>query len=226
MLGRERRGGQRWATSMHAQRVLAPTHRRDGVPEGIITTQTMRKDGKGPLKNPKTTEIWRPHCAQPSVHGRHLDRVEGKRHLRRPSAVAIAGGKRRITELDGHWPDEYEGQLESEDDEPMPDEDDKADTGWRAGPASRERLPFIGRAPGPTNPDLSWTSSYTAVMNELITSEFKEKWVSLTLEHVRAWRAAHRGFRKNRTERTVRLAEKTVRLAGVSFKNVFLHFWA
>ena len=186
---------------MRANRVVAPSHHCDGVPECIITTQTMRKDNKGPLKHPKVSEVWRPHCAQPTVYGRHLERIEGARHLRRPSAVASAEGKRRITELGQHWPDEYSDGIVSEDDELMPDEYSQADTGWRAGPASRGRLPFNGPTPGPRNPDLSWGSSYSAIMEELITPEFKAKWASLTLEHAATWRAAHPRWRRNKSER-------------------------
>ena len=39
------------------------TQRRDGVPEQyMVLTQTMsmRKNGKGQLKTPKVTEMWRP----------------------------------------------------------------------------------------------------------------------------------------------------------------------
>jgi hypothetical protein len=199
---------------MRANRVVAPVHQRHGVPECIITTQTMRKDNKGPLKHPKVSEIWRPHTAQPTVYGRHLERIEGARHLRRPSAVANAEGKRRITELAEYWPDEYGDPIVSEDDEPMPDEFDQGDTGWRAGPASRERLPFNGPTPGLTNPDLHWGSSYTAIMDELITPEFKAKWVERTLEHVAAWRADHPGWRTNWTERAAKKPKKVLTANG------------
>ena len=39
---------------MRSARVVAPSCRGDGVPECIAVTQTMRKDGKGPLNKPKT----------------------------------------------------------------------------------------------------------------------------------------------------------------------------
>ena len=176
----------------------------DGVPEAILTTQTMRKDNKGPLKNAKVSTLWRPHAQQPKKHGRHLDRIEGARYLRRPSAVANAAGKARITELGEQCPDPYDEEIVSEEDEPMPDEFDEADTGWRAGAAPRERLPFLSPTPGPKNQDLSWSSSYSAIMAELITPAFMAKWVERSLEHVVAWRAAHPGWKKLASERCVK----------------------
>lgn len=189
---------------MRQSRVVAPICHGDGVPEAILTTQTMRKDNKGPLKNAKVSTLWRPHAQQPKKHGRHLDRIEGARYLRRPSAVANAAGKARITELGEQCPDPYDEEIVSEEDEPMPDEFDEADTGWRAGAAPRERLPFLSPTPGPKNQDLSWSSSYSAIMAELITPAFMAKWVERSLEHVVAWRAAHPGWKKLASERCVK----------------------
>ena len=150
---------------------MPPQQRRDGVSERIIVTQTFTKDGKRKLKKPKDVETFRPHCAQPILHGRELELIEGKRCDRRPSQQARKQGKRRITEcewadgfrMDGGW---------SEDDEQMPDEYAEEDCGWRAGPVVRENPTFKGPTPGPTNTDLNWESSYTDVMDELITPEF------------------------------------------------------
>ena len=79
--------------------------RRDGVVQFYEVKQTHRKDGKGLLKNPKLSTMYRPHCAQPTIGPRKLDLIEGPRHERRPSALAKKGGKRRAIELG--WADEY-----------------------------------------------------------------------------------------------------------------------
>ena len=177
--------------------------RRDGVVERILVKQTHTKDGKRPLKKEKVTETFRPHCAQPIVYERHLEQIEGKRVDRRPSKVAWRQGKKRITKcqwaddvgLDGSW---------SEDDEQMPDEYAEADCGWRAGPIERENPAFKGPRPGPTNEDLEWSSSYTDVMDELITPDFVDKWIEFTVAHAEAWREEHPGWETNRIEQTMR----------------------
>ena len=93
----------------------------NGKIERIEIVQEWRKDGKAKLKTPKLTTIFRPHVAQPKIQGRHVKVTEGKRHERRPSAIARAGGKRQITEVE--WADEYDQFSDwSEPDEDMPDE--------------------------------------------------------------------------------------------------------
>ena len=177
--------------------------RRDGVPQQYMVRQTMRKDGKAPLKNAKVAEKWRPHCAQPTIGPRNLSVVEGKRHERRPSALAKKAKARRITDVE--WADEYdppEGGW-SEDDEPMPDEDAKEDCGWRAGPIDRDLPIFNGPTPGPTNKELSDSSSRRDIMAELITDEFKDRWVEYTIDHAEAWREEHPDWETDATERQV-----------------------
>ena len=139
--------------------------RRDGVPEKYTVKQTMRKDGKAPLKTAKMADKWRPHCAQPGLGPRELHPVDGPRHERRPSSMAKKAGKRRFTDVDGNWADEYEPPEDgwSEEDEPMPDEDAMEDCGWRAGPASRELPCFKGAEPGPRVSFLTRVGFLTAV---------------------------------------------------------------
>ena len=179
---------------MAPKRPRPATVRRDGVPEKFTVTQTHTKDGSRKLKNPKVVEKWRPHCAQPCIGPRNLDLIGGARHERRPSALAKKAGKRRASELD--WPDEFgiDGGW-SEDEEMMPDEDEREDVGWRAGPCERELLPFNGVKPGPTNPEINSESWCQDIMAELISNEFKDKWIEYTSEHAEAWRDAPRGAR-------------------------------
>jgi len=177
-----------------------PEQRRDGVVETLTVTQTMRKDGKAALKAAKVTQSFRPHCAQPFTQVRHVELVEGHRHARRPHAVARAQGKKRITECE--WADGYEPPDEWSEDEAMPDEYALEDTGWRAGPKPRAPVKFHGPTPGPTNEALTWDSTCTDIMLELITPEFKDQWAEFTMQHAVAWRAAHPGWKKNRIEQS------------------------
>ena len=120
-------------------------HRRDGVAEQYTIVQTRRKDGKGLLKVPKEVDKWRPHAAQPTTVKPTLERIDGARHARRPSAKAKKLGKHRATDLG--WVDEYDLPSEwSEDDEPMLDEDatrqstsSRARSGGRAAGRRRRR---------------------------------------------------------------------------------------
>ena len=99
-----------------------------------------RLDGKGLLKVPNEVDKWRPHAAQPTTVKPTLERIDGARHARRPSAKAKKLGKRRATDLG--WADDYNLPVEWSEEEPMPDEDAENDCGWRAGPIARELLPF------------------------------------------------------------------------------------
>ena len=187
----------------------APVHRRDGVVERIEIVQTMRKDGKAELKHPKHVTTFRPHLAQPKIQGRELQVIEGKRHARRPSAVAKQQGKRRITECE--WADHYEMFSDwSEDDEEMPDEDELEDTGWCPGPLDRDLPPFRGKPPGPTNKDLTPDSARRQIMNELLDHKFKTMWSDFTKEHCRAWRDEHPDWRKDAREKSMMKFEKLV----------------
>ena len=71
--------------------------RRDGVAERYEIRQTMTKDGKRLLKHPKVVGKWRPHAAQPTIGPRHLEKIDGPRHARRPSALAKKAGARRAS---------------------------------------------------------------------------------------------------------------------------------
>ena len=75
-----------------------PEQRRDGVAEAYETRQTMTKDGKRLLKHPKVVRKWRPHAAQPIIGPRHLEKIDGCRHARRPCALAKKAG---IDAVDG-----------------------------------------------------------------------------------------------------------------------------
>ena len=176
--------------------------RRDGVVERILVKQTHTKDGKRPLKKEKVTETFRPHCAQPIIYPRNLEQIEGKRVDRRPSQKARKQGKKRITQCE--WADDVGVDGGWSDDEQMPDEYAEADCGWRAGPIERELPAFNGPTPGPTNEDLEWSSSYTDVMDELITPEFVDKWIEYTVAHAEAWREEHPGCETTRIEQTMK----------------------
>ena len=183
--------------------------RRDGVAESHTVIQTHRKDGKGLLKVPNVTEKWRPHAAQPTRMKPEPETIDGPRHARRPSAKAKKVGKRRATDLG--WADEYDLPEEwSEEDEPMPDEDAEEDCGWRAGPIERERKPFLGPKPGPTNEELTVDSSRSDIMAELISDEFKSKWCEYTCEHAEAYREEHENWESNRIEQAMLKPRKLI----------------
>lgn len=131
---------------------------------------------------------------------RCMEVVEGKRHERRPSAIAKKANCRYSTEVMGtdviHLPDGTWADVER-----MPNEADMADVGWCPGPIQRQLPAFSGPKPGPTNPNLAADSSEVDIMRELLTDKFKRRCHELTVAHVNAFRTSHPNRGRKSVER-------------------------
>ena len=89
---------------------------------------------------------------------RNLSIISGERYDRRPSALAKKQNRRRSTDV--LKADEFDGNRDGwTTKDPMPEEKQESDLGWKPGPVVRPLPSFNGPKQGPTNPSFTKDTS-------------------------------------------------------------------
>lgn len=149
----------------------------------------------------KKSLFFKPCVQQPLVMTRNLDELVGPRYARRPSKLARAQHAFNGTHL--NWADEYDPPDSWENGEEMPLEAKLEDCQWLPGPASRDKIPFAGPAPGPTDRNLLPSSSPEQFLKTQLTPQFRQKVVSYTHAHCAQYRTNHADWESSCIEKSM-----------------------